>query len=352
MAGLFGFFDYTKEGPGVDPDAPPKGPVATFFGILGRKFWKVCTISIMYSVFSIPALVLAFFVANVLYSSFPPLLTVDNMTQVFENVQLGEGVTPEQLSALFFLIMTLIFTYLITGLGYVVVGPTQAGVTYLLRNYSREEHAFVWSDFAEHARKNLKQSFAFSLLTLLVVVTVPVAIRFYSDSISNDIFRLLLVSFLSIAGILFTIMLMYVYQMMVTFELTLRQMLKNAFLFSILRLPFNVLAVIGQLFLIGLLPAVMMYALGALGVFVSALYMILFGYGANLLLVNFFVNRQLMRFMIRPMEEAQEPADDYVYAEDDYDEDAVWDGGEEEDGEADEAGDDAFGLPEPNHSPA
>ncbi|MDI9497977.1 MAG: DUF624 domain-containing protein [Bacillota bacterium] len=352
MAGLFGLFDYTKEGPGVDPDAPPKGPVAVFFGVLGRKFWKICTISIMYSVFSIPSLVLAFFVSNVLYSSFLPLLTIENMTEVFKGVQLGEGVTPEQLSALFFLIMTLIFTYLITGLGYVVVGPTQAGVTYLLRNYSREEHAFVWSDFVEHARKNLKQSLAVSFLTLLAVVTVPVAIRFYSDSIGNNILRLLLVSFLTIAGVIFTIMLMYIYQMMVTFELTVRQLLKNAFLFSILRLPFNVLAVIGQLFIIGLIPALIMYMLGGLGVFISALYMILFGYGANLLLVNFFVNRQVMRFMIRPMEESQEPVDDYVYAEDDYDVELIPDDREEKDEGTAESGDDAIGLPEPNHSPA
>ncbi|MDI9469635.1 MAG: DUF624 domain-containing protein [Bacillota bacterium] len=351
MAGIFGLFDYTKEGPGVDPDAPPQGPFVTFFGVLGRKFWKVCTISIMYSVFSIPALILAFFVSNVLYSSFLPLLTVENMTKAFENVQLSEGVTPEQLSALFFLIMTMIFTYLITGLGYVVVGPTQAGVTYLLRNYSREEHAFVWSDFIEHARKNLKQSLIVSLLTLVAVIVVPVAFRFYSQAINNDILRLLMLSFLSITAIVFTMMLMYIYQMMVTFELTVRQMLKNALLFSILRLPFNFLIVLGQLFLIFLVPALMMYAIGAPGVFLSALYMILFGYGANLLLVNFFVNRQVMRYMILPMQEAQAPADDYVYAEDE-DEEELWDDEEDEEEETDEDEDTVLGLPEPNHSPA
>ena len=64
MAGLFGLFDYTKEGKGVYPDEPPKGPVSTFFSVLGRKFWKICTINLMYVILSLPALVLAFFSAS------------------------------------------------------------------------------------------------------------------------------------------------------------------------------------------------------------------------------------------------------------------------------------------------
>jgi hypothetical protein len=48
MAGFFGLFDYNKEGPGVYLNEPPKGPFKTFFTVLGRKFWKIITVNIMY----------------------------------------------------------------------------------------------------------------------------------------------------------------------------------------------------------------------------------------------------------------------------------------------------------------
>ena len=305
MAGFFGLFDYTKEGPGVDPDAPPKGAFASFFSILGRKFWKICTISIMYSIFSIPALVVAFFASNIIFSNMFPYLTFENLNKLWDTTQLAEGVTPEQLSAMLFLSLTLLITILITGLAYVVVGPTQAGATYLLRNYAREEHAFVWSDFREHAFKNIKQSLVVSFITLIAAVTIPIALRFYSVSISFDLARIALVTLLVIFAVVFSIMLMYVYQMMVTFQLTVRQLFKNAFLFSILRLPFNVLILIAQLIIIGVIPFMLMLFLGTLGGFIAVIYMVVFGYGANLLLVNFFINRQIQRFMIQPCSSAR-----------------------------------------------
>lgn len=38
MAGFFGFFDYTKPGPGIPKDAPPKAPIAVFLGYIQESF--------------------------------------------------------------------------------------------------------------------------------------------------------------------------------------------------------------------------------------------------------------------------------------------------------------------------
>ena len=57
---------YTKEGPGVYPDDPEKGPFGQFFAILGRKFWKIITVNLMYVLFSAPALVLTVFISPIL----------------------------------------------------------------------------------------------------------------------------------------------------------------------------------------------------------------------------------------------------------------------------------------------
>src|SRR5690606_4360718 len=101
MAGFFGFFDYTKEGKGVYPDEPPKGPIAGFFAILGRKFWKICTINLMYILFSLPALVLAFFSAMYVTSVLLPGLTLETLTKIFaeSGITLQEGITFEEFAA-------------------------------------------------------------------------------------------------------------------------------------------------------------------------------------------------------------------------------------------------------------
>ena len=59
MAGIFGLFDYTKEGPGVEADEPQKGPLAEFFTLYFRKFWKFVTLGLMFTLFNLPGIVLA-----------------------------------------------------------------------------------------------------------------------------------------------------------------------------------------------------------------------------------------------------------------------------------------------------
>ena len=41
MAGFFGIGDFTKEGKGVDKDAPKKRGIFAFFELFFRKFWPV-----------------------------------------------------------------------------------------------------------------------------------------------------------------------------------------------------------------------------------------------------------------------------------------------------------------------
>ncbi|MDD2213658.1 MAG: YesL family protein [Oscillospiraceae bacterium] len=306
MAGFFGLFDFTKEGPGVDPDAPPKGPVATFFGILGRKFWKVCTISLMYSLFSLLSFVLAFLVSSYLLQLLFPGMTLDNLNQIFADAQLNEGVTVSDLSSMVILGITVLVMGLLIGLAYVVTGPIQAGVTYLMRNYGREEHAFVWSDFWEHARKNWKQSTITCLLSLAASFLLPVAFVFYRRTISNGILRTLLSTVIVLLFICITFMLMYVYQMMITFDLKLKDIYRNAFLFFILRLPFNFLILLAQLLILLVIPALLLYFLSRLGLLLTVVYYVVFAFGCNLLLVNFFINRQIQRYMIKPMQETAE----------------------------------------------
>jgi uncharacterized membrane protein YesL len=308
MAGIFGLFDYTKEGKGVYPDDPPRGPIPTFFGILGRKFWKICTVNIMYIIFSLPIFALAAFASMYLTGILFPGLNIENLAKIIEQagMPLKEGITPEIYAATQLAMALFVFAMVLVGLSLVIAGPTHAGVTYVLRNYSREEHAFVWSDFKEHALKNFKQSLICSLISMAVTVILAINYAFYNsqDGI-NDILRVILKTIIVIIAIFWCIIQMYLYPMMVTFQLKIKQLYKNALLFSILRMPLNVLIMILSLVILAVLPAVLLllgYGASILGAVIWYLFL---AFGLNLLMTNFFVYRALDKYMIQKIKAAE-----------------------------------------------
>ena len=323
MAGFFGLFDYTKEGKGVYPDDPQKGPIGTFFSVLGRKFWKICTINFMYVIFSLPALALAIFVATYVLSVLAPGLTMDTLVTLFSEsgIALQEGITMEEFAASQLLILYAAVGMALTGLSLVVVGPVHAGVTYLLRNYSREEHAFVWMDFKEHALKNMKQSLAASGISILVTIVLTINLAFYSSGtlITSPILAAFLRTVIIIVFILWCIIQMYIYPMMITFDLKLKQLYKNCLLFSIMRLPLNILILIISVIFMLALPVVLLLMGYGLSVMLALLWYVFVGFGVNLLMTNMFVYRGLDKYMISKLREAEETEEEESEVEADDD---------------------------------
>lgn len=54
MAGFFGLFNYEKEGPGIEKDAPKKKAFIVFFETFFRNFWKFISVNAVYLLLSIP----------------------------------------------------------------------------------------------------------------------------------------------------------------------------------------------------------------------------------------------------------------------------------------------------------
>lgn len=237
MAGFFGFFDYTKPGPGVPKDAPPKNRFIVFFEVLFRKFWRLVTLNIVYFICCIPI---------------------------------------------------------------ITIGPATAGFTYVLRNFSREEHSWVWSDFKEHAFKNFKQALIISVIELVVIVVGFVNFRFYSQMGATNAFLGYLKYVIIAMGIIFMMMRFYIYPMLVTFNLSIKQVLKNAFIFAIIKLPQNFLMLI-------VCAAVMLgfYYYLLIGILLTP-FIVLSVLG---LMINFFVYPTMQKYMIDkvgPAEKAEE----------------------------------------------
>jgi predicted ATP-dependent Lon-type protease len=131
---------YLREGPGLYPEDLDKGPAARFFGILGRKFWKIITLNIMYVVFSLPILALSFFLAPTLLRFLIPGLTLEALKEYFSQPEfvnsLAEGITPEAFAQTTLMFLYSLFALFQTAMAMFVLGPIHAGMTYVLRNYS------------------------------------------------------------------------------------------------------------------------------------------------------------------------------------------------------------------------
>ena len=118
-----------------------------------------------------------------------------------------------------------------------ITGPFQAGMAYVTRNWARDEHAFVWSDFKDALIGNWKQSLVISFISGLVPLIVYVGYQFYGDMGQQNMLFVVRQMLTAMLGLVWTLALVYFYPMMVTYKLNLRTLLRNAFLLSIGRLP-------------------------------------------------------------------------------------------------------------------
>lgn len=201
--GLFSA-NYAKEGPGVDKNAPQKKRFFLFWELYFRKFWKLVQLNLIYVLFFIPAGVGMYYLADG--------LNVLSVALIIASV--------------------------------VLIGPATAGLTYVLRNFAREEHAFVVSDFKDNFKSNFKQAAIYNVLfTAAMTLIVLSGIFYYRNTSVSTMMYVPLVLCMGSFMIL-NFMNFYMYTMIVTFRLTLVQMLKNAFIFSILGLFTNLFTLI------------------------------------------------------------------------------------------------------------
>lgn len=281
MAGFFGLFDYTKPGPGIPKDAPPKARIIVFFEIFFRKFWNLVKINIMFNIFNLPAIIAALFVSQFFFRDYLIPVSAED---------------PE--SMLWELVTRFILVSILLCIPVITVGPAQAGFTYLMRNYAREEHAFIWWDFKENAIKNLKESLIICVIDLVAIVMSGLSINFYLSFKGNNLLMSAASGIMLLSLVLFIMMHLYIYPMLVTFKLTVKQIYKNALLFSLIKFIPN----LGIILLCAVLLFAPMFFYPVIGLILYAFIMV----STLGLLTNFYVYPIIKKHMIEKVEEEAE----------------------------------------------
>ncbi len=126
-------------------------------------------------------------------------------------------------------LMGLNLLYLLFCLPIITIGPATAAMTKVTRNYSQERHAFVWADFIETFKKCFKQSFIMGIIDIVAVAGFLIALPTYR--IWSEQNRLIMIPLIITVScmIVFFMMHFYIYQMIVSTNLSLHQILKNSF---------------------------------------------------------------------------------------------------------------------------
>ncbi|MBQ3547795.1 MAG: hypothetical protein IJA44_04915 [Clostridia bacterium] len=177
MAGLFGLFNYEKEGPGIAKNAPKKHGFIVFFETFFRNFWKFIPINLVYCLINVPVI-----------------------TNGFANV----------------------------------------GITHVARNTARDKHSFGLSDFFETIKKNKKQALIAGIINSIVYILMIMNLVFYWFYAKN-ILQSIGFGFVMAIFFVFSVMCYYLWTLIITFDFSLKQAYMNSFRFVFVNLKYNLL---------------------------------------------------------------------------------------------------------------
>ncbi len=209
--------NYSRPGPGVKKDGPEKRRIWQFFEIFWGQISKLCLMNIIYFIAMLP-LVFGLFLCFDIDFSAPSLIVLRNPGSI-------------DLIGLILLVASLFVSF-----------PATVGFTFVLRNIQRREHAWIWHDFIKHTKANYFKGVINGIVTLALYYLLLNAHNLYYSQqlaflgIANHILSTVVV----ILAIVFTWAQFYVNTMIVTFDLKLKDIYKNALLFAISRIPLNI----------------------------------------------------------------------------------------------------------------
>ena len=244
----FKLFDTNRDGKGVYDEENRKPTLGFFFKLLWRKLSQLVRLNVLLFAQVIPVLVFLYVyflgvktptATEVLYAPLYGISKISGSASLtalldMNAIQMGIPIFSPVI------IIILIALAVIFALTY---GWINVGAAYVVRGLFRGDPVFVFSDFFYAIKRNFKQAFWFGLLDFICTVVLVVDfLHFYSrtGSYGNDVMYFMIVA----VAIIYIVMRFYVYHMMLTFDLSVRKILKNALIFTVLGIKRNVLAVL------------------------------------------------------------------------------------------------------------
>ncbi len=262
----FKLFDYSKPGKGVKKGETDYSLVG-FFKLLKRKFFDLSKVNFLWIIMNFPL----FFGLVGLSGNFsvPFSTPADPLYPIIAGVSklssepavsalwgvLGKNVTMEYYGPVAKVLFWL------TAIAVLTFGFANTGMAYVLRNHTREEYVDMPSDFFRTIKKNFRQALTLGIVDLLFTGAVIFSLVFYYTNASINFMFSMFYFFSIFVALIWVVMHFYMYQLLVTFKLSVFKILKNSFIFSLVGLKRNIVGLIGIVLTVALNIVIYMYFL-------------------------------------------------------------------------------------------
>lgn len=121
-----------------------------------------------------------------------------------------------------------------------ITGPWTAGVSYVTRNWARDEHAFIWSDMKDAMKENWKPALGLSAITSVVPFLAYMCWDFYGSLAADNWIMVIPQMFTLMVALVWSIAITYAYPMLVSYKMSFGTIIRNSLLIAVGRLPFSV----------------------------------------------------------------------------------------------------------------
>ena len=246
---------YGKSGKGdFRKEDLPQNRRQLFSDTLKTRLSALCRINLLYMIIFLPAMIVIMMGFTNTLSVSSSLIAIEEQDsyasyaeQLAENEQ-EVRITEEQFNEIKNagvnygdLIDSSLFSTLIWLIPCIAItGPFTAGLSYVTRNWARDEHAFIWTDFKDAIKANWRQSLILSVITSVFPVLVYVGWKFYGQMAQNNPIMIIPQVLVVLVAIIWAISITYMHPMAVTYELKMKDLLRNGLLLGVARLPMSV----------------------------------------------------------------------------------------------------------------
>ena len=311
----FKLFDMNRDGKGVDPGEDRTPNLKFFFKQFGRKFTKIISLNILMIFQILPLLFVAYLyffampkTPSMYYPEYAAMHGIQEVSSTLAGMLDLELISyqfplPSYDNLVYWIIIAVIAVVYVVTYGWQKVGSI-----YVTRGLVRGDSVFIFSDFFYAIKKNLLQGFILGVIDCAIMGVLAYNLIFFFNAAPSGLTNFVYVMTIALI-ILYIIFRFYTYLMIVTFNIKLNKVFKNALIFTVLGIKRNVMALLGLVVVtaIAVLPMIFLVQVG-LGI--ALVLPLIYYLGACAFIYTYAAYPVIKKYMIDPVEPISDPLDE------------------------------------------
>ena len=301
----FKLFDMNRDGKGVEPGEDTTPNLKFFFKQLWRKLSKIVSLNMIAIFQIIPLVIIAY-----LYFAASPTTPTQYYPEYSAFFGIGEAssTATNAINTGIFSFQLGIPTYntyvywvigIIAALYVITYGWQKVGTVYVTRGLVRGDSVFVFSDYFYAIKKNFKQGLLLGLIDCVIMVTLGHNILYFYSSEPNMMNNFMYVMTIALI-VMYIIFRFYTYLMLVTFNMKIGKIFKNALIFTILGIKRNIMALLGLVIITAIALGMIVIFL-PMGLGVTLVLPLIYYLGICCFIYTFAAYPIIKKYMIDPV---------------------------------------------------